>query len=206
MKWKATTLFGQCDLSLEAGGGVRSDIIAGPVKYTNIYETFPWADDTIYMVNMTGQQIWNYLKDHNCDAALSAGWQVTAYDGTPTAITYNGSPVNLTQTYKVAINNYMYLHDPSNFSTIDPNPQTSTYLARTALVDYTGQFTQGNPYQAGPPRYTLNTDFSGGYRVVVTMMNDSDSRESFKDGFVRFLSATPETLAPAARPRFPPIL
>ena len=193
--WKATSLFGQCDLSLEAGGGVRSDIIAGPVKYTNIYETFPWADDTIYVVNMTGQQIWNFFRDHNCDAAMSAGWLVTAYDGVPTAITVNGGPINLTQTYRVAINNYMYLHDSSNFATIDPNPQTSTYLARTALMEYTATFDQAHPYQAGPLRYSLNTEFSGGYRVVVTMMNDNDSREAFKDGFVRFLSATPETLA-----------
>jgi len=195
VQWKATALFGQCDLSLEAGGGVRSDIVAGPVRYTNIYETFPWPDDTIYVVNMTGQQIWNYIKDHTCDAALSAGWHVTAYDGVPTEITLNGSPINLAQTYKVAINNYMYLHDASNFATIDPSPQTSTYLARTALMDYTATFDQSNPYQAGPSRYTLNTEFSGGYRVVVTMMNDNDSRTSFDDGFVRFLSATPETLA-----------
>ncbi len=192
---KATSLFGQCDLSLEAGGGVRSDIIAGPVKYTHIYETFPWADDTIYVVNMTGQQIWNFFKDHNCDAAMSAGWLVTAYDGVPTAISINGSPIDLGHTYKVAINNYMYLHDASNFATIDPAPQTSTYLARTALMDYTATFDQANPYQAGPSRYSLNTEFSGGYRVVVTMMNDNDSREAFKDGFIRFLSATPETLA-----------
>ena len=41
VQWKAAALFGQCDLSLEAGGGVRSDIVAGPIKYTNIYETFP---------------------------------------------------------------------------------------------------------------------------------------------------------------------
>jgi 2',3'-cyclic-nucleotide 2'-phosphodiesterase (5'-nucleotidase family) len=192
---KAAQLFGSCDLSVEAGGGVRSDIVAGPITYTNIYETFPWPDDTIYVVHMTGQQIWNFFKDHNCDAALSSAWHVTAFDGNPTSITYNGQPVNLTQTYTVAINNYMYLHDTSNFAAIDPNPLTSSYLARTALFDYTSQFGQGNPYDAGASRYTLNTDFSGGYRAVVTMMNDHDSSESFKDGFIRFIGALPETLA-----------
>lgn len=203
VQWKATALFGACDLSLEAGGGVRSDIIAGPIKYTNIYETFPWADDTIYVVSMTGQQIWDFFKAHNCDAAMSEGWHVDAYDGVPTGITYHGNPINLAQTYKVAINNYMYLHDSVNFATIDPNPQTSTYLARTALMEFTAQFTQASPYQAGAPRYTLNTEFSGGYRVVVTMMNDVDSRESFKDGFIRFLGATPETLAHRGTPQVP---
>jgi len=195
VQWKATQLFGQCDLSVEAGGGVRSDITAGPVTYTNIYETFPWADDTIYVVNMTGQQISDYVKDHDCDVALSSGWHVTAFDGNPTSITYNGNPINLSQTYKVAINNYMYLHDSSNFASIDPNPQTSTYLARTALVDYTSQFNQSNPYQSGSSRYSLNTEFSGGYRAVVTMMNDADTKLAFDDGFIRFLSALPETLA-----------
>ena len=190
---KAAALFGQCDLSLESGGGVRSDIVAGPIKYTNIYETFPWPDDTIYVVNMTGQEIWDYFKGHNCDAAMSSGWHVTAYDGNPTEITLNGNSIDLTHIYKVAINNYMYAHDSVPFS--DPSPQTSTYLARTALVEYTAQFDSAHPYQSGPPRYTLNTEFSGGYRFVVTMMNDADSKEAFKDGFIRMIDALPETLA-----------
>jgi 2',3'-cyclic-nucleotide 2'-phosphodiesterase / 3'-nucleotidase / 5'-nucleotidase len=206
VKWKAAQLFTSgCDLSLEAGGGVRSDIVAGPVKYTNIYETFPWADDTIYMVNMTGQQIYSYFKKHNCDAAMSAGWHVTAFDGVPTLITFNGTPINLTQTYKVAINNYMYLHDSIGFSTIDPAPQTSTYLARTALVDFMQQThaTQQTAYSAGEPRYTLNTEFSGGYRAVVTMMNDADTRTTFDDGFIRLLSANAETMAHRGTPQVP---
>lgn len=208
VKWKAAQLFsgtGGCDLALEAGGGVRSDIVAGPVKYTNIYETFPWADDTIYVVNMTGQQIYSYFKKHNCDAAMSAGWHVDANDGVPTLIKLNGSPINLSQTYKVAINNYMYLHDSAGFDTIDPAPQTSPYLARTALVDFMQQ-AHGTPqtaYSAGEPRYTLNTEFSGGYRAVVTMMNDADSRTTFEDGFVRLLSANAETMAHRGTPQVP---
>ena len=206
VKWKAGSLFTSgCDLSLEAGGGVRSDIVAGPVKYTNIYETFPWADDTIYMVNMTGQQIYSYFKKHNCDAAMSAGWHVDANDGVPTLITFNGSPIGLSTVYKVAINNYMYLHDSIGFSTIDPAPQTSTYLARTALVDFMQQ-THATPqtaYSAGSPRYTLNTEFSGGYRAVVTMMNDADTRTTFDDGFIRLLSANAETMAHRGTPQVP---
>ena len=208
VKWKASQLFsatGGCDLSLEAGGGVRSDIVAGPVKYTNVYETFPWADDTIYMVKMTGSQIYSYFKTHNCDAALSSGWHVTAFDGVPTLITLNGTPINKTQTYNVAINNYMYLHDSANFAAIDPNPQTSTYLARTALVDFMQQAhsTPQTAYSAGDPRYTLNTEFSGGYRAVVTMMNDNDTRTTFDDGFIRLLTANSETMAHRGTPQVP---
>jgi 2',3'-cyclic-nucleotide 2'-phosphodiesterase (5'-nucleotidase family) len=200
MQWKAALLFGHCDLALEAGGGVRSDIPAGPVTYSQIYETFPWADDTIYRVQMTGQQVWDYFKEHGCDAAMSSAWHVTGNDGVPTAITYNGAPINLGQTYDVAINNYMYLHDSAGFDTIDTTPEFAVtgypdgYLARTALVEYTATFTQANPYSAGPERYTLNTEFSGGYRAVVMVMNDADSSPSYEDAFIRFLSATPETL------------
>lgn len=190
--WKATQIFGQCDVSMESGGGVRSDIPAGPVTYSQIYETYPWADDIIYEVNMTGQQIWDYIKGHGCDVGISSGWFITAHDGVPSSITVNGQPVDPNHTYKVAINNYMYLHDTVPFT--DPSPQTSTNLARTALVDYTAQFSQNNPYSAGGSRYSLDTEFAGGYRAVVTMMNDADSRTSFDDAFIRFLSAVPETM------------
>ena len=124
---------------------------------------------------------------------MSKGWFVTAFDGVPTGITYNGQPIDRNHTYKVAINNYMYTHDSVPFS--DPSPQTSSYLARTALVEFASQFQQANPYSAGGPRYSLNTEFSGGYRAVVTMMNDADSSYSFDDAFIRLQSALPETLA-----------
>jgi 2',3'-cyclic-nucleotide 2'-phosphodiesterase (5'-nucleotidase family) len=202
VQWKATNIFGVCDLAVESGGGVRSDIPAGPVTYTQIYETFPWPDDTIYLVNMTGQEIWDYFKQHGCDVALSHDWHVTAFDGVPTSITFsNGIPIDLAHVYKVAINNYMYLHDTVPFS--DPNPQTSTNLARTALVEFTALYPQNAPYHAGGSRYTLNTDFSGGYRAVITMMNDADSNTSFDDGFIRFLTATPETLEHRGTPQVP---
>jgi 2',3'-cyclic-nucleotide 2'-phosphodiesterase / 3'-nucleotidase / 5'-nucleotidase len=198
LQWKAAALFGQCDLCIESGGGVRSDIPAGPITYTALYETYPWADDTIYLVKMTGQEIWNYVQQHGCDVGLSRGWFVTAYDGNPTSITYNGQPIDLAHSYEVAISNFMYLHDSVPFT--DPNPQyivtgyPNGYLARTALVDFTSQYPQNNPYSAGSSRYSLNTEFSGGYRAVVLMMNDADSKTVFDDGFIRLLSANPETL------------
>ncbi|MEI9897099.1 MAG: 5'-nucleotidase C-terminal domain-containing protein [Chthoniobacter sp.] len=111
IQWKATALFGQCDLSVESGGGVRSDIPGRPGDLHGDLRDLSLGDDTIYVVNMTGQQIWNYIQHDGCDVALSHGWFVTAYDGNPTAITYNGQPIGMTTTYKVAITNYMYLHD-----------------------------------------------------------------------------------------------
>ncbi|MEI9999294.1 MAG: DNRLRE domain-containing protein [Verrucomicrobiota bacterium] len=191
LKWKAAQLFGSCDLSIEVGGGVRSDIQAGPMTFTNLYEVYPWNDDLLWMVKMTGQEIWNFIQSNNCDAGISREWHVTAVDGVLTSLTYNGSPVNLSATYNVAISNYIY--QTNTFS--DQNPSTSTYLARTALMDYAQLFPQSTPYTVGGPRYTLNTDFAGGYRAVVLMMNDNDSAEDFDDGFIRLLSATPETVS-----------
>jgi hypothetical protein len=144
---------------------------------------------------MTGQQLYTYFKDHGCDAAMSRGWFVTAHDGVPTSITFNGTPIDLGHQYNVAINNYMYTHDASNLDVMDPAPQTSTYLARTALFDYTATFPQNAPYSTGGPRYSMDTEFSGGYRGVITMMSDSNSRTTFDCGFIRLLSANPETLA-----------
>jgi hypothetical protein len=194
MRWKAEQLFGQCDLAMEAGGGVRADIPAGPVTYLQIYETFPWNDDTFYRVNMTGQEIVNFLKQTTMGAGFSSALDVTVFDGISTSVKFNGQPIDLKKTYTVAINNYMYAHPPSGWTWSDKTPLTSLILCRDGIVDFMRQFNSGNPYQVGGPRYHLNTEFSGGYRAVVTMMNDNDTKPTFDDAFIRFLSATPETL------------
>jgi 2',3'-cyclic-nucleotide 2'-phosphodiesterase (5'-nucleotidase family) len=195
MQWKAAQLFGQCDLSIESGGGVRADIPAGAVTNLQIYETYPWNDDYFTRVNMTGQEIVNYLKVTNMDTGFSSALQVTAYDGVPSNVLLNGQPIDLNHTYTVAISNYMYTNPPSGWTWSDTAPINSPVLCRDGIVDYMRQFTAGNPYHVGGPRYHLNTEFSGGYRAVVTMMNDNDTKPSFDDAFIRFLSATPETLA-----------
>ncbi len=61
-------------------------------------------------------------------------------------------------------------------------------------MDYAQTFPQATPYTWGGARYTLNTDFAGGYIGVVTMMNDADSSVNFDDGFIRMYSVTAETL------------
>jgi 2',3'-cyclic-nucleotide 2'-phosphodiesterase (5'-nucleotidase family) len=195
MQWKATQLFGQCDLAIESGGGVRADIPAGPITYMQAYETYPWSDDTYYRVNMTGQDIINFLQKNTMDAGFSSALNVTAFDGIPTSVTFNGQPIDVAHTYTVAISNYMYANPPSGWTWSDTNPLTSTVLVRDSLADYMQQFTAGNPYQAGVSRYSLNTEFSGGYRAVVTMMNDNDTEPDYEYAFIRLISATPETLA-----------
>jgi 2',3'-cyclic-nucleotide 2'-phosphodiesterase / 3'-nucleotidase / 5'-nucleotidase len=193
MQWKAAQLFGDCDLAIEAGGGVRSDIPAGPVTFTQVYETFPWADDVFYRIDMTGQEVVNFLAATNCDAGFSRDLHVLAHDGMPVSVTFKGAPIELTHTYHVAINNYMYAHPPTGWTWADRSPLSSTVLCRDGIVDYMQQFTQAEPYSVGGARYDLDTEFAGQYRAVVTMMNDTD-KPSYQDAFIRFLTATPETL------------
>jgi 2',3'-cyclic-nucleotide 2'-phosphodiesterase (5'-nucleotidase family) len=195
MKWKAAQLFGDCDLSIEAGGGVRADIPRGPVTFLQVYETFPWNDDTFDRVNMTGQEIINFLKVTNCNAGFSRDLEVTAMDGVPTDVKFQGAPIDLSHVYTVAINNYMYANEPSGWDWSDKMPLTSSVLCRDGIIEFMQQYPQSNPYTVGGPRYHLNTEFSGGFRAAVTMMNDNDTKPAYDDAFIRLLSATPETLA-----------
>ncbi|MFA7061944.1 MAG: MBG domain-containing protein, partial [Pedobacter sp.] len=205
MRWKSEQIFGQTDLAIETGGGVRADIPVGPVTYLQVYETFPWNDDTFYRINMTGNEIVNFLKTTNMNAGFSSALDVTAEDGVPTLVKFNGQPIDLNHTYTVAINNYMYAHPPTGVTWYDTNPLTSNYLCREGIVDYmrSQHPDQAHAYTVGGPRYHLNTEFSGGFRAVVTMMNDNDTKTSYEDAFIRFLNATPETLARRGTPQAP---
>lgn len=205
MRWKAEQLFGQCDLAIETGGGVRADIPAGPVTYLQVYETFPWNDDTFMRINMTGQQIIDFLKATNMNAGFSSALDVTAYDGVPTSVLFNNAPIDVNHTYTVAINNYMFNNPPAGVTFSSVDSLTNPYLCREGIVDYmrSQHPDQYSPYVVGGPRYHLNTEFSGGYRAVVTMMNDSDTKTTYEDAFLRMLSATPETLARRGTPQVP---
>jgi 2',3'-cyclic-nucleotide 2'-phosphodiesterase (5'-nucleotidase family) len=195
MQWKCAQLFGQCDLAVEVGGGVRSDIPAGAVTYTQVYETFPWSDDTFVRVNMTGQEIINFIETTDCDAAFSRALHVTAHDGAPASVTFNGLPIDPAHTYTMGITNFIFDHPPAGWTWSDQSPVTSAVLARDGLVEFMQQFPVTSPYVVGGPRYDLDTQFAGIYRGVVTLMNDNDVKPVFEDAFLRLLSATPETLS-----------
>lgn len=204
MKWKCDQISwpsgGGCDLAIEAGGGVRADIPAGPVTFLEAYETFPWADDTYVRVSMTGQDIINFLNATNLDTGFSGQLDVTAFDGIVKSVLLNGQPIGLTTVYKVAINNYMLAHPPGGYTwpaTIAAENDPSGSLVRDSLPDFmrTQHATPATAYHVGGARYHFNGQYSGGYRAVVTMLNDADSKPAFDDAFIRFLSANPETLA-----------
>lgn len=202
--WKLAEQGVTAHLALQSGGGVRRDVKAGPVTYMDIYETYPWTDDQMVVVTMTSKDIWDYLEDHYVGSSISQGWQVSADDGQISAITYHGTPLvkgDTGTTWQVAISAYMFLHDDwisESGSTYDfqskPN-SAYTFSIRDAVVEYTAQFGPSNPMTVSGPRYVLNTELAGGFRAVVTMVNDAENEPYFEAVFVRLLEALPETLA-----------
>jgi 2',3'-cyclic-nucleotide 2'-phosphodiesterase (5'-nucleotidase family) len=196
MVWKANQRGFPVDLALQSGGGIRRDIAAGEITYIEIYEAYPWSDDNMVRVQMTGQEIWDWIQADHVGTSISANWHVTAHDGQVTAITFSGSPINPGGAYNVAISEYMFAHPEITIT--DTTPEDVGYSIREGVVDFTGQSnTPANPMYAGgiAPRYTLNTEFAGGFRAVVTMIADSESQPYFEDAFIRLIEATPRTLA-----------
>ncbi|WP_321417736.1 DNRLRE domain-containing protein [uncultured Desulfobacter sp.] len=196
MVWKASQLGMPVDLAMQSGGGIRRDVAAGEITYIEIYEAYPWSDDNMVRVQMTGQEIWNWIQSDYVGTSISDGWLVTAQDGLISAITYQGSPISLTGTYNVAVSEYMYDHPENALS--DTTPEDMNYSIREGVVDFTAQYnTPNNPmYPDGiTPRYDLNTEFAGGFKAVVTMIADSENQPYHEDAFIRFIEAMPETLA-----------
>jgi 2',3'-cyclic-nucleotide 2'-phosphodiesterase (5'-nucleotidase family) len=204
MQWKCSQIWaaqGGCDLAVEAGGGVRADIPAGAVTYKQVYETFPWADDLYVRIDMTGQDILNFLKATNLNAGFSSQIDVTAFDGIATSVTFNGVPIDRTHTYTVAINDYMLAHPPAGYTwpvaAAAAALKSTTELVRDSLSEYmrTLHATPATAYNVGGDRYHFNGEYSGFFRAVVTLMDDVESKPTFEKAFVRLLSANAETLA-----------
>lgn len=194
MVWKADQMGYNCDLSLQSGGGIRKDVPAGPVTYLDIYETYPWQDDIMVLVSMTGKMIRDYLEEENCGASISGGWRVTAHDGKIASITYNNAPLDTNALFTVAISEYMFNH----FNDTQAWPGTlidqTTQSIRSGVVEYTSQFSQGFPMQVSSDRYILDTEMSGIFDAVVTMIGDNESEPYYENAFLRLLHASPETV------------
>lgn len=198
MQWYIDTQTSDsCDLALQSGGGVRRDNAAGEITYLELYETYPWQDDNMVLIEATGQEIWDFIEEDHCGTSISQGWQVFADDGIIYKIEKDGVPISPTDTFHVAISKYMYAHD-NDFSTGgwgDPTPIDYDYSIRQTMIDYTSQFDATNPMSVPGPRYVLNTGSAGRFRAVITLVDDANSEPNFENAFVRLLSATDDTVA-----------
>jgi 2',3'-cyclic-nucleotide 2'-phosphodiesterase (5'-nucleotidase family) len=196
MVWKAGQLGFDVDLAMQSGGGIRRDIAAGEITYVEIYEAYPWSDDNMFRVDMTGQEIRDWIQEDHVGTSISDGWRVTARDGLITAITCQGISIDPARSYRVAVSEYMFAHPEIPIA--DTTAEDVGYSIREGVVDYTAQYnTPANSmYAAGiTPRYDLNTEFAGGFKAVVTMAADNQSQPYFEEVFIRLVEATPTTLA-----------
>jgi 2',3'-cyclic-nucleotide 2'-phosphodiesterase (5'-nucleotidase family) len=179
------------DLAVQSGGGIRRDIAAGPITYREIYETYPWTDDRMVIVERTGRQIRDYLEEEDLSPALSAGWEVLSDDGVIHSIKVNGTPISNQTSYHVAISEYMFENEDWGSSS------TTTQISiRDSVVSYTSGFNSSSPYSPTDPRYHVDdTQWSGQFRAVVTMMDDTESETIYETAFLRLLEATDSTVS-----------
>jgi 2',3'-cyclic-nucleotide 2'-phosphodiesterase/3'-nucleotidase/5'-nucleotidase len=193
MAWKLNANGITAQLAIQTGGSIRRDVPKGEITYTEIYEAYPWQDDEMVQVQMTGQQIWDFIQTDYCGTSISDGWKVYAEDGQITRITYQGNDIGLSTTYYVIISDYMVEHEGDISFT---NTNYTGYSIRQSVIDYTAQYDEENPlYPDGiDERYDLDTELAGGFRAVVLFIADSENQPYHEDGFIRLLSATDDTL------------
>jgi len=186
-----------CDLALQSGGGVRRDNAAGPLTYLEIYETYPWQDDNMVLVEATGREIWEFIENDFVGTSISKGWEVFADDGVITDIKKDGLSIDLDATFNVVISDYMYNYDNDTIvgGWGDASPTLITRSIRQSVIDYTSQFDAAHPMDVAGPRYRLNVGHSGRFQAVVTMVDDIEDQPYYEAVFVRLLSATPDTVA-----------
>ncbi|CAM3598193.1 5'-nucleotidase C-terminal domain-containing protein [Marinicrinis lubricantis] len=106
------------DIALQNGGGVRASIDEGDITLEEIYTVLPF-DNTVVMVEASGQTIWDAL-EHSVSSYPSAAGsflQVSGLSYTFDAakepgsrlveVLVDGEPIELTKMYKVAANDFL---------------------------------------------------------------------------------------------------
>ena len=101
------------DFGIETGGGVRTSLPAGSLRYAHIFQALPF-DNRIVRVPLRGQQITALLSLLN--ANLSSGWggpvtaglRLTNTAGRPSVTTAKGSPLQPDRLYTLAMTDYLF--------------------------------------------------------------------------------------------------
>jgi len=133
-----------------------SDIPAGPITYTQIYETYPWRRHTL-RGHMTGAESTITSSCTDCDVAISAAgrsrflWKSDA-----------GLPVMDSRSIALGLQRYRsVIHVFARFRAVHRSgPQTSSVLGAIRSSS-SPPSRPGQSLQRGDSRYLLNTDFLG---------------------------------------------
>ena len=152
----------EAEFALTNSLGIRDDIYPGPVTLEEMFNVFPF-ENTITVVYMSGydvQDLFDFATERgasrackpqaqiagvryiqNCAQVLANQQQGASFVHPAQDITINGAPLSLTQTYKVAVNNYIAAGG-SGFDVLKRNTQKfdTGIDIRDGLVDYMRSF------------------------------------------------------------------
>jgi len=161
------------DLAVQNGGGLRNDLPAGPLTYTQIFEVMPF-DNRLAVVRMTGAQLLELFKRNaggGHGVLVPSGMRITVRcSGANMELSLSrdsGEPIALDKQYSVALSDFL-ASGGDNFGGLVPaqaeqatSPNIAMYddvvlreLILEELQRYRGPLLSG---EMGPPRVTLPT-------------------------------------------------
>jgi 2',3'-cyclic-nucleotide 2'-phosphodiesterase (5'-nucleotidase family) len=134
------------DFAMTNSGGLRQDIDAGPITFGEVFEAQPF-DNTLVVVELDGSEVRQVLEEGITGAhgvVQVSGLQFTFDYDAPVGSRIigdvidlsTGLPLDLAQTYYVAVNDFM-ANGGDEYDTLAANPQSNTYaLVRDIVVDW----------------------------------------------------------------------
>lgn len=159
------------DLAVQNGGGLRNDLPAGPLTYTQIFEVMPF-DNRLAVVRMTGAQLLELFKRNaggGHGVLVPSGMRINVRcSGANLDLSLSrdsGEPIALDKQYSVALSDFL-ASGGDNFGGLVPpqaeqatSPNIAMYddvvlreLVLEELQRYRGPLLSG---EMGPPRVTL---------------------------------------------------
>ncbi len=119
----------QADVGIYNAGGIRSDLVAGPVTVGSLYDIFPFSNEVVWF-ELTGDELLGIMlnaasaeiSDNRGTPQLSGlrfEWRLRL--GAPEIVqaTVGGQPLDLSRTYKVATNSFVAAQWQRNLG-VDP--------------------------------------------------------------------------------------
>ncbi len=115
------------DFALMNGGGIRDDLNAGDITWNELFNIQPFGN-TLVKLEITGDDLIKVLNtqfsSYGPDVSIGGfnyTWDSTLGEfGEVVEITWpNGDPIDLTQTYTVTVNNYMYPHSSDKYRLLE---------------------------------------------------------------------------------------
>lgn len=143
MLWYTQNL--KTDFALQNGGGIRTDLPAGPITKKNIYEILPF-DNSVVVVTLKGtdvQALFDFIatipQGKGAFPQVSEGVSFTInYDtGKCENILINGKPIDPDRNYKIATNSFMATGGDGYVAFTNAVEKYDTsFFQRDAFIDY----------------------------------------------------------------------